>query len=253
MNRGKSIFLRIAGIFAVPWRGIPSPLRHRLFLVMFVLESRDKKPEASLRSLFYVEDYLNLVINERSLKMGNGEHPKHSLIPYHQFFIRNLQDSKRVLDVGCGYGAVARSIAESLPHVQVTGIENNLTRYMQAHDYPDNPKNLNFIFTDLYAFKPDQDFDHVILSNVLEHLEDRVETLRELRRITKAKTILIRVPAFERHWTIPMRKELGINYFSDDDHKIEHTLEEFYAEMAAAGLVVTHIQTLWGEIWAVCK
>ena len=49
-----------------------------------------------------------------------------------------------------------------------------------------------------------------------------------------------------------MRERLSINYFSDDDHKIEHTLEEFLKEIKLAGLVPNKVHTVWGEIWAVC-
>ena len=52
---------------------------------------------------------------------------------------------------------------------------------------------------------------------------------------------------------MPMRKKLGINYFSDNDHKIEHTLEEFKTEMNLSELTIEQIITNWGEIWAICK
>ena len=63
--------------------------------------------------------------------------------------------------------------------------------------------------------------------------------------------MLMRVPLFERDWQMPLRKELGVNYFSDNDHKIEHTLNEFKNEIMDAGLFINNINTLWGEIWAV--
>ena len=33
-----------------------------------------------------------------------------------------------------------------------------------------------------------------------------------------------------------IKKELGVNYYSDDDHKIEHSIKEFYEEMTTSGL-----------------
>ena len=50
-----------------------------------------------------------------------------------------------------------------------------------------------------------------------------------------------------------MRKELGINYYSDNDHKIEHTLNQFRKEMAVSKVQIDKLHTIWGEIWAVCK
>jgi hypothetical protein len=64
---------------------------------------------------------------------------------------------------------------------------------------------------------------------------------------------LIRVPSYERDWQVPLRKELGINYFSDDDHKIEHTVIEFENEMMFSDLEIIKLSTQWGEIWAICK
>jgi hypothetical protein len=47
-----------------------------------------------------------------------------------------------------------------------------------------------------------------------------------------------------------MRRELGANYFSDPDHKIEPMLSEFRMETNEAGLAVDELMTVWGEIWA---
>ena len=50
----------------------------------------------------------------------------------------------------------------------------------------------------------------------------------------------------------PMSKsrEVGANYYSDPDHKIEPMRDEFRKETAAAGLVLDDLKTPWGEIWA---
>jgi hypothetical protein len=47
-----------------------------------------------------------------------------------------------------------------------------------------------------------------------------------------------------------MRREVGANYYSDPDHKIEPMLSEFRAETGAAGLAIDELLTPWGEIWA---
>jgi hypothetical protein len=93
----------------------------------------------------------------------------------------------------------------------------------------------------------------VVLSNVLEHIEHRVDFLHGLVAAASPRQILIRVPLFERDWKIAMRAQLGIGYFSDPTHYIEHTIEEFAAEIDAAGLEITEKLTAWGEIWAVCR
>ena len=97
---------------------------------------------------------------------------------------------------------------------------------------------------------PPGQWDVVVLSNVLEHIVDRVGLLAALLAQTRAKTFLIRVPHFERDWKMPMRRAVGANYYSDPDHKIEPAEAEFREETTRAGLVVDELITPWGEIWA---
>ncbi len=93
-------------------------------------------------------------------------------------------------------------------------------------------------------------FDAVILSNVLEHLPNRSQFLREMVERLRPSRILLRVPVFERDWRVPLKQELGIDYRLDPTHLAEYTLESFAAEMADAGLDVIHQEARWGEIWA---
>ncbi len=65
--------------------------------------------------------------------------------------------------------------------------------------------------------------------------------------------MLIIVPYFKRDWQIALRKKLGMYYFCDNDHKIEHTLEELENELMAAKLVIKETITIWGEIWTKCE
>ena len=49
---------------------------------------------------------------------------------------------------------------------------------------------------------------------------------------------------------MPLKKEMGVEYRLDDTHYIEYTQEEFFSELANAGLAVESYQVRWGEIWA---
>lgn len=247
----KKILLKAISTFGIIWKILPFPIRKRIFFGLFILETRGKSKSQSLKRIFQIEDYLNLVVNERALALGHGEHPKHYLTRYHDFFIDNLNDCLRIADLGCGYGAVSRSIAFAYPNSIVIGIDNNTERLKQAKGI-ENPSNLQFELLDIDKFSPKQPMDGIVLSNVLEHVEERVNFLKNMMIRTNPKKVLIRVPLFERHWTIPLRKELGVNYFQDEDHKIEHTILEFENEMTKSGLYISKIETKWGEIWAVC-
>ena len=245
----KHFALALAEPLAFVWRIVPSRLRHLFVKGLFVLESRGPDPGAGLARLFAIQDALEHVVNERALAYGKGEHPKHRLIGYHNFFIERIADGQQILDVGCGYGAVARSIARARPNARVLGVDNNKARLAQACA-AENPRNLSFVETDATKSVPGGTWDVVVLSNVLEHIADRVGFLSALRVTTGAGRFLIRVPLFERDWKLPMRRELGVNYYSDPDHKIEPMIAEFRTETAAAGLVIDELQTIWGEIWA---
>ena len=91
------------------------------------------------------------------------------------------------------------------------------------------------------------------MSNILEHIKDRRDFLLNIVKKSGAKTILIRVPLFERDWQLALRKELGMYYFSDLDHEIEHTIDEFKKEISDSKLKIKEMFTIWGEIWANCS
>lgn len=247
----KRTLLGLANIVSALWRLLPIKLRDTLIFGLLVLESRGD-PAKGLRRLFAAQDRLNMAINERAMAYGAGIHPKHRLTRYHDFFVGRIPAGARVLDVGCGYGEVARSIAERVPGCTVLGVDLNAPRIAQAQARA-NPANVSFMVADATAGLPAGKWDTVVLSNILEHLEQRVDFLRGVIQHAGAERILIRVPLFERDWTLPMRRELGVSYFTDAEHFIEHEIGEFEAETAAAGLKIVELRTVWGEIWAECR
>jgi len=248
----KRLLLKLATLIAWIYRLIPFRLRETLIFGELILESRTGDPASTLKRLFTLQDRLDLVINERAVAYGNGEHPKHRLMAYHDFFVERISAGSAVLDIGCGYGAVARSIAQRVRDVAVTGIDLDQSRLGQAIA-AENPANLKFVLGDVLTDLPPGHWDVIVLSNILEHIDQRVDFLMKLIAKTNAGKLLVRVPLFERHWHIPLRAELGINYFSDSTHYIEHTLKQFEDEITAAGLKPVEIVLRWGEIWADCR
>ncbi len=82
----KRIALGLAALLSILYRIIPFAIRRRIVMGFAVLESRIGAPSDSLRRLYTIEDSLELVINERAMALGGGEHPKHRLTDYHGFF-----------------------------------------------------------------------------------------------------------------------------------------------------------------------
>ena len=237
----KSILLKSAEGLAVIWQFFPRRFRHLLINGLLILDSRHENAEIGLKNMFAIRDSLELIINERAMAYGDGIHPKHYLTNYHSFFIERINDQDRILDIGCGYGAVARSIALAHTGAKILGIDYDEQKLEQAKAQSSLP-NLSFTATDATVSVPDGPWDVIVLSNVLEHIVDRPGFLKSIIKTTHANKILIRVPLFERDWQMALRRELGVDFRSDPDHKIEHQLDIFLAEIREAGLTPVEVK-----------
>ena len=89
------------------------------------------------------------------------------------------------------------------------------------------------------------------MSNVLEHIDDRVEFLKKIRPL--ANKFLFRVPMIDREWVTLYKKELGLDYRLDTTHFTEYTWEQFKNEFEQAGYNIQSHSVQFGEIWAVIK
>jgi 2-polyprenyl-3-methyl-5-hydroxy-6-metoxy-1,4-benzoquinol methylase len=201
-----------------------------------------------MRVLLRADDFLTKCINRLAIEYDGGVHVKHRLMKYHDFFVERISPGERVLDVGCGYGAVAYSVASRAGAV-VVGIDLRAENIVKARQLFQHP-NLSFLQGDVLQGLPKESFDVIMLSNILEHIEQRVEFLTIVHERLSPQRCLIRVPMFNRDWRVPLREELAMSYFSDPTHYTEYTQESFEKEIRAAGLTITHLQINWGEIWA---
>ena len=203
---------------------------------------------SAMRVLLRADDFLTKCINRLAIEYDGGVHVKHRLMKYHDFFVERISPGERVLDVGCGYGAVAYSVASRAGAV-VVGIDLRAENIVKARQLFQHP-NLSFLQGDVLRGLPKESFDVIMLSNILEHIEQRVEFLTVVHERLSPQRCLIRVPMFNRDWRVPLREELAMSYFSDPTHYTEYTQESFEKEIRAAGLTITHLQINWGEIWA---
>jgi 2-polyprenyl-3-methyl-5-hydroxy-6-metoxy-1,4-benzoquinol methylase len=207
--------------------------------------------DEALRFLFRLDMSLYPLQGQKAVEYDSGIHTKHRHTRYHDFFVGRIRAGERVLDIGCGMGAVAYDVAEKA-EAYVTGIDlssGNIQKARSRHSHP----RVCYILGDVLRDLPSGQFDVIILSNVLEHLERRVEFLRRVQAAIKPSRWLIRVPLFERDWRVPLKQELGLDYRLDPTHHIEYTQESFAEEMQRAGLEIVHQEIRWGEIWAELK
>jgi len=246
-NKTKKIILFLLNLLSFIWKLIPRKIRIKIIFLLTIIESRGNINNSFI-SLFKIEDNLESLINERALFYGDGKHPKHDLINYHDFFIQNIENGETVLDIGCGYGAVAFSIAKHFTQNKIIGLDIDTDRLNTAIN-KNNYTNLEFKLLDVTKSKLEFNTDVVVLSNVLEHIEHRVQFLTKIIQNTNVKKILIRIPAFERNWKIALRSKLKIKYFSDDEHFIEHKYDAIRNELQDADLNIISIKSIWGEYW----
>ena len=238
----------IRSVAVAALRLVPAAVLERLVYGLAAGKASGLAPAGALRFLLSLDQRLYGLQGEHAIRYGDGVHPKHRLIRYHDFLVQQVRSGERVLDVGCGIGAVAYDVAESA-RADVTGIDRDPKTIAAAQQRYRHPR-LRFLVGDALRDLPAGAFDVVILSNLLEHVEDRVAFLRMLAERVQPKRYLIRVPIFERDWRVPLKQELGVAYWLDPTHRIEHRIDELMSELAQAGLEVAASIVRWGEVWA---
>jgi SAM-dependent methyltransferase len=201
--------------------------------------------------LFRLQERVAGDLDLAAIRYGDGLHPKHRFMRYEDFFVERTGAGDEVLDIGCSYGVVASAIAERAG-ARVTGIDLNERHIAEAEKrFPH--ERVTYVVGDALEDLPEGDFNVIVLSNVLEHLPGRAGFLKRVVSTYHPERLLIRVPLFDRDCLVPLRKELGLEWRLDKTHETEYTQESFDAEMAEAGLRITHKEIRWGEIWAEVK
>jgi len=199
-----------------------------------------------LACLLRLDNFLRRWITYFSLE--SGVHPKHRLTNYHQFFLDRVSPNETVLDIGCGFGLLAYDVARKAR--QVTGLDIN-KQYLATARSKHRLPNLTYIHGDATACSLPSKFNVIILSNTLEHIQDRVAFLKKLSPI--ADKFLIRVPMINRDWLVILKKELGVEYRLDLTHYVEYTEKTFRQELDNAGLAITELTVRFGEIYSVAR
>jgi SAM-dependent methyltransferase len=221
-----------------------------------------KKRRNLLLSLFYKVDkilplsksgklrfYLDLewiferLAHEQSFRVfRNREHPVRTISV--DFLLRHLRDSDDVLDIGCNCGDLTSLISKKAR--QITGIDYNASLIAEAREkFKDS--GITFIAADAieYLEKNYHRFDVIILSHILEHLDDP-GLLLELCK-SRCSHIYLELPDLERtHLNIYRQKVNSSLIYSDSDHIWELDRREAQALLDRHGLVVHDSEFILG-------
>ena len=104
------------------------------------------------------------------------------------FFLPYVQPGMTLLDCGCGPGTITLDFAALVAPAEVVGVdvETSQLQFAQTQAADEEKSNCHFAVSDLYALPfPDGAFDAVFLHGVLEHMQEPVAALREVRRVLK--------------------------------------------------------------------
>ena len=238
----------MTSVMALPFHLLPTDWLQQLMARVAKKRAARLPAQEALRFLFGLDQRLYAEQGKHAVRYGGGVHTKHRHMNYHRFFSDRISETDHVLDIGCGIGAVAHHVA-TVTGARVVGVDYNERNLEQARRQFSHPR-IEYRCGDALKTLPDETFDVVVLSNVLEHLPERPAFLRRVVDATGARRLLIRVPLFERDWRVPLKRELGLDWRLDDDHETEYTLESFQEEMREAELEIRHLEVRWGEIWA---
>ncbi|RSK49597.1 class I SAM-dependent methyltransferase [Hymenobacter rigui] len=110
----------------------------------------------------------------------------------------NLPKTAAILEIGCSGGPLQQQLRAAGFH-NLTGIDISETAIALAHQR--QIPNVSVMDGARLDF-PDESFDVVVASDVLEHIEDEQLALREWRRVLKpGGQLLVYVPAWPQLWS----------------------------------------------------
>ena len=98
-----------------------------------------------------------------------------------------LKDGQKILELGCGWGAISLWMAEHYPRAEILSISNSADqrKFIQARAKERGLHNLEAQTCDMNNFDIDQTFDRVVSVEMFEHMKNYQELLGRIHRWLK--------------------------------------------------------------------
>lgn len=166
-----------------------------------------------------------------------GVHPKH-LVEIREFWVKKyIKKTDIVLDLGCGNGQRDFKIADVCQKIIAVDYSGRNINSAKKHAEVTKVKNIDFVEDDIFQYLGSHhgvQFDKIILLDVLEHIVERQKILQKIRRSLKSKgSFFVSVPNRNTSWK-RRQEEVGLNYYTDPDHKTEYSQKEIIFELEKA-------------------
>ncbi len=102
-----------------------------------------------------------------------------------------LKGGEKILEVGCGNGYYLNVLSRLKLNLKLTGVDNDNLALRDAKKFI-NDKKVKLILTDANNLPLKNDFfDRVIISEVIEHIENEQKVLNEIYRVLKPSGIMV--------------------------------------------------------------
>jgi SAM-dependent methyltransferase len=230
-----------------------------------------QKPKNPLNSLIYRLSKLPILSNEKKLKLflnlewlfdrlaheqayknyTPATHP--ARIYSYKYILEHIKPTDNVLDLGCNLGDISFRLAEKAK--RVVGIDYAPKAIETAKQQYQHP-NLEFHCAEAYDYlkKNDARFDVLILSHILEHLDDPKDFLKKFKNFFNY--IYIEVPDFDRYYLNHYRKDFKLPIiYSDDDHISEFDRAEIKQLLLDCDIELLESEFIYGvqKFWCSVK
>lgn len=227
------------------------PLLVRLAYLLNRIPRRSN--DARLGILLDLEWIFGRLCHEASYAtFSNSEHPSRRAT--RDLLLRVFPAGARVLDVGCGSGDLLATLAEI--SAEVVGVDHSAEQIELARRLLDEAemRNVRVLVEDgvEYLHRAGAQVDVVVLSHILEHLEDPSAVLRDVAAL--CAFVYVEVPDFESLASNEFRRLLGRPLiFTDLDHVREFDRRELSGLVEGAGLTVLETDHRLGVLRMWCS
>jgi SAM-dependent methyltransferase len=140
--------------------------------------------------------------------------------PVHQFHNPDLlklmpANARRVVEIGCSSGALAREYKKLNPHVHYTGIEIDPGYAQLAREHCDRVLDMNIETACADLLAGDLVADCWVFGDVLEHLYDPWALLQKIREASAPGSCVVACIPNAQHWSVQARLSVGDFRYED--------------------------------------